>query len=110
MTPRKGMISPRFLEITPILIHLMHHHRTLVKQGYNRLISRLSIQTQMAIIEDKFELTVHSLKINQLAETLGSVGCSLGKAIKRRYTKEGFITFISSLKITEDEITSTGDT
>ncbi|KAL4589738.1 hypothetical protein LXL04_002647 [Taraxacum kok-saghyz] len=88
----------------------MHHHRTLVKQGYNRLISRLSTQTQMGTIEDKLELAVHSLKINQLAEWLGSAGCSLGKAIKRRYTKEDFITFIISLKITEDEITSTGDT
>ncbi|KAL4570206.1 hypothetical protein LXL04_025857 [Taraxacum kok-saghyz] len=85
------------------------HHRTLVKQGYNRLISRLSIQTQMATIEDKFELAVHSLKINQLAEMLGSGGCSLRKAIKRRHTNEGFITFISSLKLTEDEITSTVD-
>ncbi|KAL4589246.1 hypothetical protein LXL04_002152 [Taraxacum kok-saghyz] len=53
---------------------------------------------------------VHSLKINQLAETLGSGGCSLGKAIKRRYTNVGFTTFISSLKLTEDEITSTVET
>ncbi|KAL4588995.1 hypothetical protein LXL04_001896 [Taraxacum kok-saghyz] len=74
-------------------------------QDYNRLISRLSIQTQMATIEDKFKLAVHSLKINQLAKTLGSGGCSLGKAIKRRYTNEGFTTFISSLKLTKDEIT-----
>ncbi|KAL4590708.1 hypothetical protein LXL04_003649 [Taraxacum kok-saghyz] len=28
----------------------------------------------MATIEDKFELAVHSLKINQLADTLGSGG------------------------------------
>ncbi|KAL4577763.1 hypothetical protein LXL04_013876 [Taraxacum kok-saghyz] len=63
----------------------------------------------MATIEDKFDLAVHSLKINQLAETLGSGGCSLRKAIKRRYTNEGFITFINSLKLTEDEITSTVD-
>ncbi|KAL4590385.1 hypothetical protein LXL04_003314 [Taraxacum kok-saghyz] len=102
--------SRSFLEITPILFHLMHHHRTLVKQDYNRLISRLSIQTQMATNEDKFELAVHSLKINQLAETLGSGGCSLGKAIKRRYTNVGFTTFISSLKLMEDEITSTVET
>ncbi|KAL4580759.1 hypothetical protein LXL04_016961 [Taraxacum kok-saghyz] len=80
------------------------------KQDYNRPISRLSIQTQMVTIEDKFELAVYSLKINQLAETLGSGGCSLGKAIKRRYTNEGFPTFISSLKLTEDEITSTVET
>ncbi|KAL4579583.1 hypothetical protein LXL04_015736 [Taraxacum kok-saghyz] len=40
----------------------------------------------MATIKDKFELAVYSLKINQLAETLGSGGFSLGKAIKRRYT------------------------
>ncbi|KAL4568579.1 hypothetical protein LXL04_024194 [Taraxacum kok-saghyz] len=80
------------------------------KQDYNRPISRLSIQTQMATIEDKLELAVHSLKINQLAETLGSGECILGKAIKRRYINESFITFISSLKLTEDEITSTVET
>ncbi|KAL4574833.1 hypothetical protein LXL04_021672 [Taraxacum kok-saghyz] len=115
----KGNTSPlivsalslsRFLEITRIPFHLMHHHRTLVKQDYNRLISRLSIQTQMATFEDKLELAVHSLKINQLAETLGSGKCSLGKAFKRRYTNEGFTTFISSMKLTEDEITSTVET
>ncbi|KAL4567947.1 hypothetical protein LXL04_023543 [Taraxacum kok-saghyz] len=33
----------------------------------------------MATIEDKFELAVHSLKINQLADTLGSGGWEFGK-------------------------------